>query len=140
MTATSNVELGHNDEMIDAGIARAEMMTARTFRMNTMTTMVAKSAPTSAFGGIIAFNRTLDAAGHLCGAFVGTTAAQVRREIAPYVQNSDHAMYLGAELVKAEACLRSGKFYTQDDGVESWLKTLTASSCATSSADSCETA
>ena len=34
-----------NEEMIDAGIASAEMSTARMLRMNTITTMVAKSAP-----------------------------------------------------------------------------------------------
>ena len=34
-----------NDEMIDAGIASAEMITARMFRMKNITTMVAKSAP-----------------------------------------------------------------------------------------------
>ena len=34
-----------NDEMIEAGIASAEMMTARTLRMKIITTTVAKSAP-----------------------------------------------------------------------------------------------
>ena len=34
-----------NDEMIDAGIASAEMSTARMFRMKTITTIVANSAP-----------------------------------------------------------------------------------------------
>ena len=34
-----------NDEMIEAGIASAEMRTARMLRMNTITTIVAKSAP-----------------------------------------------------------------------------------------------
>ena len=34
-----------NDEMIDAGMASAEMSTARMLRMKTITTMVANSAP-----------------------------------------------------------------------------------------------
>ena len=34
-----------NDEMIEAGIASAEMSTARMLRMKTMTTIVANSAP-----------------------------------------------------------------------------------------------
>ena len=34
-----------NDEMIEAGIASAEMRTARMLRMKTITTMVANSAP-----------------------------------------------------------------------------------------------
>ena len=34
-----------NDEMIDAGMASAEMMTARMFRMKNITTIVANSAP-----------------------------------------------------------------------------------------------
>ena len=36
-----------NDAMIDAGIASAEMMTARTLRMKNITTIVANSAPNS---------------------------------------------------------------------------------------------
>ena len=36
-----------NDEMIDAGIATAEMMTARMFRMKIITTTVANNAPKS---------------------------------------------------------------------------------------------
>ena len=34
-----------NDEMIEAGIASAEMITARRLRMKNITTMVAKSDP-----------------------------------------------------------------------------------------------
>ena len=34
-----------NDEMIDAGIASAEMITARRLRMKNITTTVANSAP-----------------------------------------------------------------------------------------------
>ena len=34
-----------NDEMIDAGMASAEMMTARMLRMKNITTIVANSAP-----------------------------------------------------------------------------------------------
>ena len=36
-----------NDEMIEAGIASAEMMTARMFRMKNITTIVANRAPNS---------------------------------------------------------------------------------------------
>ena len=36
-----------NDEMIEAGIASAEMITARRLRMKNITTIVANSAPNS---------------------------------------------------------------------------------------------
>lgn len=52
--------------------------------------------------------------GALLANFTGTQARQLQRELAFYVSRVDHAIYLGAELAKAEIALKNNLVYTQD--------------------------
>ncbi len=53
-------------------------------------------------------------AGGLLANFTGTQARQLQRELAFYISRVDHAIYLGAELAKAEIALKHNLPYTQD--------------------------
>ncbi len=52
--------------------------------------------------------------GNLLATFTGTNARSLQRELAFYISRVDHAIYLGAELAKAELALKNGWTYTQD--------------------------
>jgi thymidylate synthase len=52
--------------------------------------------------------------GELLATHRGRTAEELRHRLAPFVGLSSHALYLGAELQKAELALRLGVPYTQD--------------------------
>lgn len=48
--------------------------------------------------------------------FVATSAVEAINRIAPYIQNSRHALYLGTELQRAQTAIDEGREYTQDRG------------------------
>ena len=52
--------------------------------------------------------------GALLATFTSTQARQLQRELAFYISRTDHAIYLGAELGKAELALKNNLPYVQD--------------------------
>ncbi len=52
--------------------------------------------------------------GKLLNTFEGKTAKELKEQIYPFISQIEHALYLGAELQKAEMAIKLGLDYTQD--------------------------
>lgn len=61
----------------------------------------------------------VDAEGKLIETLRGDAEHELRRRVAGYVHDSDHAMYLGAEILKARLCAMLGIPYMQDQ-ITAW--------------------
>jgi len=57
--------------------------------------------------------------------FTGCTAMAVYQQMAPFVHTSSHALDLGAELMKAELCIKQQRVYDQDKPLNALLRSET---------------